>query len=495
MSPTTLASPQTAAVQPHAHAEADPTRMQAVFASQQATAIAWRQSTARERIARIVRLRDAMMARRDAFYAAFHADYRKSPAEVEASEFLPVMEEVRHVLGQLKRWMKPTKMWPTTTMLGTSAWVEYQPRGRVLIIAPWNYPLALCFGPLVSALAAGNTAIIKPSEMMPAVSALMASIVAEVFAENEVALFEGAQHTSTALLAMPFDHIFFTGSPAVGKIVMAAAAKHLASVTLELGGKSPTIIDESANLALAAETIMWGKFINNGQTCVAPDYIYVHESVKEAFIEQCKTVLQARYGATEAERKASPDLTRIVNARHTGRVAALLGDAVAKGATVRMGGEVDEASCYVAPTLLDNIAPGSAILEEEIFGPLLPVLAYSDLDQVLASINAGPKPLALYIWSRSQNNIDKVLLRTSSGGACINHCVAQFAHGNLPFGGVNNSGIGNSHGVFGFRAFSHERGILRSSPLMLIKLFFPPYTKNRTTMIRKTVDMLRLPML
>ncbi|MBC7455044.1 MAG: aldehyde dehydrogenase family protein, partial [Massilia sp.] len=235
MSPSNLAAPSLSAIQA---AEADPTHMQAVFDSQQMTALRWRESTAKERIERIVRLREAMMARRDAFYAAFAQDYRKSPAEVEASEFLPVMEEVRHVLGQLKRWMRPLKMWPTTTMLGTSAWVQYQPRGRVLIIAPWNYPLSLCFGPLVSALAAGNTVIIKPSEMMPAVSALMARIVAEVFPENEVALFEGALPTSTALLAMPFDHIFFTGSPAVGKIVMAAAARNLTSVTLELGGKS-----------------------------------------------------------------------------------------------------------------------------------------------------------------------------------------------------------------------------------------------------------------
>jgi aldehyde dehydrogenase (NAD+) len=391
--------------------------------------------------------------------------------------------------------MKPTKMWPTTTMLGTSAWVQYQPRGRVLIIAPWNYPLSLCFGPLVSALAAGNTAIIKPSEMTPAVSSLMARVIADVFPDNEVALFEGGQATSSALLDLPFDHIFFTGSPAVGKVVMTAAAKHLTSVTLELGGKSPTIVDASANLRLAAETIMWGKFINNGQTCVAPDYLYVHASVKDAFIDQCKQVLQARYGSTAAAQKASPDLTRIVNVRHAQRVAGLLADALAKGAVVHTGGEVDTANCYVAPTLLDNVAPGSAILAEEIFGPLLPIIAYSDLEQVLAEINAGQKPLALYIWSRTRKNIDRVLLSTSSGGACVNHCVAQFAHGNLPFGGVNNSGIGNGHGIYGFKAFSHERGVLRSSPLMLIKLFFPPYTEKRLYLIRKTVDLLRLPML
>jgi aldehyde dehydrogenase (NAD+) len=479
----------------HAVAEAAPGQMQAVFESQQETALQWRVSTAKQRLARITRLRDAMMARREQFYEAFAQDYRKSPAEVEASEFLPVMEEIRHARGLLKRWMKPTKMWPTTTMLGTSAWVQYQPRGRVLIVAPWNYPLSLCFGPLVSALAAGNTAIIKPSEMMPAVSGLMAAVIAEVFSSEEVALFEGGVATSSALLALPFDHIFFTGSPAVGKLVMAAAAKHLTSVTLELGGKSPTIVDESANLRLAAETIMWGKFINNGQTCVAPDTLYVHASVKDAFIAACKTVLQQRYGSTPGAQKQSADLTRIVNARHTRRVAGLLADAVAKGARVHCGGEVDEDACYIAPTLLDNIAPGSAILEEEIFGPLLPILPYTDLDQVIGAINAAPKPLALYIWSRNQKTIDKVLLRTSSGGACVNHCVAQFAHGNLPFGGVNNSGTGNAHGAYGFKAFSHERGVLRSSPLMLIKMFFPPYTKNRTLLIRKTVDMLRVPML
>ena len=475
--------------------EADPAHMQSVFASQQATALQWRASTAKERIARIVRLRDAMMARREAFYAAFDQDYRKSPAEVEASELLPVMEEIRHVLGRLKRWMKPVRMWPTTTMLGTSAWVQYQPRGRILIIAPWNYPLSLCFGPLVSALAAGNTAIIKPSEMTPAVAAVMADIIAGVFPDNEVALFEGAMATSSALLALPFDHIFFTGSPAVGKIVMAAAAKNLTSVTLELGGKSPTIVDETANLSLAAETIMWGKFINNGQTCVAPDYLYVHDTVKSAFIAECTRVLKARYGNTPAEQRASADLTRVVNQRHTARIAALLSDAVEKGAVVHAGGQVEESACYIAPTLLDRVAPGSTILEEEIFGPVLPIMGYSDLDQVIGEINRGPKPLALYIWSRRQSHIDKVLTSTSSGGACVNHCVAQFVHGNLPFGGVNNSGIGNAHGIYGFKALSHERGVLRSSPLMLIKLFFPPYTKNRTMLIRKTVDLLRLPML
>ena len=475
--------------------EADVQQIRSAFDAQRATALRWRASAAGERIARVKRLRDALMAQREAFYAAFESDYRKSPAEVEASEFLPVMEEIRQVLGALKRWMKPRRHWPTTTMLGTYASVQYQPRGRVLIIAPWNYPLSLCFGPLVSALAAGNTAIIKPSEMTPAVSALMARIIADVFPADEVALFEGSQPTSHALLQLPFDHIFFTGSPSVGKLVMTAAAQHLASVTLELGGKSPTIVDETANLQLAAETLMWGKFLNNGQTCVAPDHVYVHASVKAAFVAACRAVLQQRYGADAAAQKQSPDLTRVVNQRHTQRLASLLADALQRGAVVHTGGEVDEAQCYIAPTLIEQIPAGAAILSEEIFGPLLPIIEYRELDQVIAAINAAPKPLALYVWSTRQANIDQVLKQTSSGGACVNHCVAHFAHGNLPFGGVNNSGMGSAHGEYGFKAFSHERAVLRASPLMLIKLFFPPYTSGRLRLIRMVVDSLKLPML
>ncbi|HJV74991.1 MAG TPA: aldehyde dehydrogenase family protein [Noviherbaspirillum sp.] len=476
-------------------AESDPAQIEAVFDSQLDIALHWRQSTAAERIARIKKLRSAMMARREEFYEAFMQDYRKSPSEVEASELLPVMDEMRHAIGRIKRWMKPKRVWPTSTMLGTSAWMQYQPRGRVLIIAPWNYPLSLCFGPLVSALAAGNVAIIKPSEMAPAVSALMARIIAEVFPPSEVAMFEGGPATSQALLALPFDHIFFTGSPAIGKVVMAAAAKNLTSVTLELGGKSPTIVTENANLKLAAETLMWGKFLNAGQTCIAPDYVYVHESVKDAFVAECRKVLQQRYGVTPAEQKRSPDLTRIVNQRHTQRVAGLLSDATARGARVAAGGEVDISQCYVAPTLLERIPMESSIMEEEIFGPVLPILSYTQLDKVIADINARPKPLALYIWSRNQKEINTVLARTSSGGACVNHCVMHFAHGELPFGGVNNSGIGSAHGYYGFMAFSHERAVLRSTPLMLVKLFFPPFTNARRRLISYVTDTLRLPML
>lgn len=475
--------------------EADPQQIQNVFALQQATAIRWRESTAEQRIARLKSLRDAVLAHRDAFYQAFAKDYRKPSAEVDVTELMPVLDEIRHATGRLKQWMKPEKVKPTSLMLTTSAWIEYQPRGRVLIIAPWNYPLNLCFGPLVSALAAGNTAIIKPSEMMPNVSAVMAKIIKETFNPQEVALFEGSLPTAEALLALPFDHIFFTGSPMVGKVVMAAAAKHLTSVTLELGGKSPTIIDQSANLQVAAETLMWGKFLNNGQTCVAPDHIYVHQAVKDAFVAECRKVIQARYGASPAEQKANPDLTRIVNTRHTQRIANLLNEAVELGAKVTVGGQTDIEGCYIAPTIIENIPTQAKIMSEEIFGPVLPMITFEHLDSVIAEINANPKPLALYIWSYNEENIEKVVTRTSSGGVCINHCLMQFVHGNLPFGGVNNSGIGNSHGHFGFKAFSHERAVVKASKLMMVRLFFPPYDESRRKVIKMTVDSMKWPML
>jgi len=474
--------------------ESDPARMRAVFESQLATALRWRQSTAAERIERIKRLREALLARRDDLYAAFHRDYRKPEAEVDVTELMPVLDEMRHAIGRVERWMKPSRVWPTSLMIMTRASVQYQPRGRVLIIAPWNYPLNLCFGPLVSALAAGNTVILKPSEMMPAVSAVMAEIIRDVFPPEEVALFEGSLPTSQALLDLPFDHIFFTGSPQVGKVVMAAAARHLTSVTLELGGKSPTIVDASANLKTAAETLMWGKYLNAGQTCVAPDYLYVHASVKDAFVQECRTVLEARYGRSAAEQKASPrpDPHRQPASCRAGGGPA--GGGGGAGARVLTGGDVDVNACWVSPTLLDQVPAAARLMEEEIFGPVLPIVEYTDLDAVIADINARPKPLALYVWSQTPAHVERVLQNTSSGGACVNHCMMQFVHGNLPFGGVNNSGIGHAHGHFGFKAFSHERAVVRASAIMLVRLFFSPYDASRLKVIKAALASLKLPM-
>lgn len=477
--------------------ESDPADIRRVFDSQLATSLAWRESTIAERITRLKKLREAMLARRADFYAAFEKDYRKPAIEVDGTEFMPVLEEIRHTIGSLKKWAQPKRVRPTIGTLFTESWIEYQPRGRCLIIAPWNFPLNLCFGPLVSALAAGNTVILKPSEMTPSVSAVMAQVIADTFPSNEVALFEGSLPTSTALLELPFDHIFFTGSPAVGKVVMAAAAKHLTSVTLELGGKSPVIVDETANVRNAAEVMLWGKLTNCGQICVAPDHVFVHESVKERFVAECRKVLVERYGATPEAQRACRDLTGVINQRHTQRIAGLLQDAVAKGARTLTGGEVDVAGCYIAPTLLDQVPRDAAIMSEEIFGPLLPILTFRNVDEVVRQINEGPKPLALYVFSQDKVRTRRILAQTSSGGVAINQVVLHYAQGNLPFGGVNNSGIGNAHGEFGFKTFSHERGVLKGGSINAAKmLFYPPYTGLKRRMVSQFLGMLkyRLPL-
>ncbi len=436
--------------------------MRAIFDSQAATAQRLRTSTAKERIAKIRRLRDAVIAHTEDWYAAAQQDFRKPPAEVDLAEILPVCLEANEAIRHLKKWMRPRRVRPTLLTLGTRSHIQSVPRGRCLIIGPFNYPLNLTLGPLISAIAAGNTAIVKPSELTPVTSKLIGAVVRAVFAEDEVAVFEGEATVAQALQVLPFDHVFFTGSPAIGKLVMAAAAKNLASVTLELGGKSPTIVDASADLQLAASNIMWSKFANAGQTCIAPDHVYVHATVKDAWLRCCALELQRAYGATVADQQASPDFGRIVNARHAARLNALLLDATTRGARVVVGGGVIEADNFVQPTLLDQVPADARIMQEEIFGPLLPVIAFTSLDDVIRDINAGPKPLALYLYSRTDAHIDAVLAQTASGGACINHALMQYLNSNLPFGGINNSGIGNAHGHFGFKAFSHERGVVRT---------------------------------
>lgn len=438
------------------------TKMQEVFERQAATALRLRSSSASERIAKLRKLRDAVIAHTEDWYKAAYADFKKPQGEVDLAEILPVCVEANDTIRNLRRWMKPKRVWPTMLTLGTRSHVQYLPRGRCLIIGPYNYPVNLTLGPLVSAIAAGNTAILKPSELTPHLSGLIAKVVQEVFTEDEVAIFEGEADVAQALQELPFDHVFFTGSPAIGKHVMAAAAKNLASVTLELGGKSPTIVDASANLKLAATSIMWAKFANSGQTCIAPDYVYVHESVKHKWVELCRQELAKAYGSSLSEQQNSPHLAHIVNARHTTRIKALLDDASARGANILVGGGAAEHACFVQPTLLDMIPDDARIMDEEIFGPLLPVISYINIDDVIAGINAGPKPLALYIYSQTNATIDKVLTQTASGGACVNHALMQFLHGKLPFGGINNSGIGNAHGHYGFKAFSHERGVVRT---------------------------------
>ena len=465
--------------------ETDADTIRRLFEAQRPRALALRTSTAAERIDKLKRLRRLMYARWDDIRAACHADFAKPAAEVDISEILPVVAEAKHAIRHLKRWMKPERKRPTLLMFGTRAEVRFEPRGRCLIISPWNYPINLSFGPLVSAIAAGNTVILKPSEMTPHCAALMQDMLGELFDEDEITTVQGAVETSQHLLELPFDHIFFTGSPAVGRIVMAAAAKHLTSVTLELGGKSPVIVDKTADIARTAQNVAWGKFANSGQTCIAPDHVHVHADVADAFVEAMRKAVTKFYGERR-DIPDNPDYCRIVNKRHHDRVRGLADDATERGAHTPLGDTAAGGDNYIAPTLLTDIDPESRVLEEEIFGPLLPVLTFTDVDQPIARINAAPKPLALYVFARDDAFIERVIGATSAGGTCINQSVVHFLHTHLPFGGVNNSGLGNSHGHYGFRAFSHERAVLRER-FSLAFLFLPPYTRFTRWVIRLAV--------
>ncbi len=454
----------------------------ALFEGQRATALAWRTSTAAERVARIKKLLRAIQAHREQLLAAAAADFGRPAAEVALTELVGVAREARLAIRCTARWMRARRRAPTLVGFGTSAAVRPEPRGRSLIISPWNYPYILSFGPLISALAAGCPVIIKPSELTPRHTEAIASIVEATFPPQEVAVVAGDAAVAIALCDLPFEHIFFTGSTAVGKRVMAAAARHLSSVTLELGGRSPVIVDASADLDQAAKVIVASKFLNNGQTCIAPDHVYVEEPVREEFMARCVSWTARIYGASPAEQRAGSDLARVVSERHTTRLAALLEEAVDAGAKVLLGGVIDRQARFIAPTLLSDVPAGVGLLQEEIFGPILPIIGYDSLDALLEQINAAPKPLALYIWTRRRGTAERIIAATSSGGVCVNHCLIQFAHGNVPFGGVNASGIGSAHGEWGFAAFSHERAVVKTRIMIGDKLL-PPYTRLKQRLI------------
>lgn len=445
-----------------------------VFEKQQAQALKLRRATAQDRIYKLKKLKQMVLDNSAAIHEACEKDFRKRSTEVDLVEILPIIMEVNEAIRKTKHWMKDVRVPATLAMLGTQARVKMEPKGVSLIISPWNYPLNLTISPLVSALAAGCTAILKPSEMTPHCSQLMEEMVRDTFDEADVAVFQGEVKTSQDLLALPFDHIFFTGSPAVGKVVMTAAAKHLTSVTLELGGKSPAIFDKSANLKKHLGSLIWGKFANNGQTCIAPDLTYVHADLKDEFLAAAKAKLQEMYGQLD-QIKDNKDYCRIVNSKHYERIKGLLDDATEHGAKVSFGGFSDDSEDFLAPTLLTDVSTDSKIMQEEIFGPLMPVIFFNDVQEAIDDINSRPKPLALYVYASDNDFIDNVVNNTTAGGTCINTAMMQYLHGNLPFGGVNNSGIGAAHGYYGFKSFSHERAVLRerfSSSFLLM----PPYT-------------------
>ncbi|NIQ37647.1 MAG: aldehyde dehydrogenase family protein [Proteobacteria bacterium] len=398
---------------------------------------------------------------------ALYDDLRKSPFEAYMTDIGFVKEELNHHLKHLRSWAKPRRVKTPLAHFHSTSFIHSEPYGVVLIIAPWNYPFNLLFVPLIGAISAGNCVVLKPSNYSPNTSAAMAEMIKKTFNGEYISICQGGREMNQALLAEKFDHIFFTGSPSLGKIVMEAASKYLTPVTLELGGKSPCIVDREAKIGLAARRIVWGKFLNAGQTCVAPDYLLVDRTVKNNLIDALKEWIKHFFGKDPEE---SPDFSRIVNDRHFERLCGLMD----KG-TIIFGGKTRREKKYIGPTIIDGIKPDDPIMQEEIFGPLFPVLEYEDLREAIAFVNSRPEPLALYFFSQNRRKQSTVLRQVSFGGGCINDTMVHFANPYLPFGGLGNSGMGSYHGKASFDTFSHKKSILRKSNWLDVKVRYAPY--------------------
>ena len=413
-------------------------------------------SGAEERKAKLAKLKAEVEKRADDIVAAVQADTRKPEGEIRVTEVLNVVGNIQLNIDSVEEWMQPTEVTPSKNP-NDRAMIVPEARGVCLILGPWNFPLGLTFGPLAAAVAAGNCCMVKLTDLCPNTARVAGEIVREVFDENEVALFEGEVSVAEALLELPFNHIFFTGSTRVGKIVMAAAARHLATVTLELGGKSPVIIDEGADVEAIGAALAGAKQFNGGQACISPDYVFVREDEQDRLVEAFRSnVAKNLYDDGKIKKEA---IAQIVNKPNFDRVKGLFDDAVAQGATVAVGGELDESDLTIHPTMLTGVTPQMKILQEEIFAPIIPVMTYETIDQAIDYIDQRDKPLALYVFSPNEDNVDKVLKRTSSGGVTVNGVFSHYLENRLPFGGVNGSGMGSYHGYFGFKAFSHERAV------------------------------------
>lgn len=442
-------------------------------------------TTAAQRITKLNRLAGALKGNyRARFHEALQADLGKPGAETDLTEIYPVLAEIRHTRKNLRYWMRPKRVGTPLALAGSTSKIRYQSKGVCLIISPWNYPVNLTLVPLVSAIAAGNCCILKPSELSPATAAVLKELIAEIFDPQEVTVVEGPVDTATALLELPFHHIFFTGSPRVGKIVMQAAAQHLASCTLELGGKSPAYIGKSAALKTAARRIAWGKCTNAGQTCIAPDYILVSEAVKQDFVN---ALIQEWKSFYPQGAEASQDLTKIVNSGHFNRLKSAMDEAVQNGAQILYGGNSNSESLFMEPTLIDNLTPESSLMQEEIFGPILPIVSVSGPEEALSVIQTKERPLSFYIFSRNNREIKLLEQQTHAGGTCVNHNLIHYANLDLPFGGINNSGMGKSHGFAGFLEFSHQRPVLRQYLPSMAELVRPPYSNLRKRLAEWTM--------
>jgi len=428
------------------------------------------------RVAMLNKLRSAVKTHEKDIMAALKGDLNKAPFEAYATEVGMVLEEINYTLKHISSWAKPKRVRTPLVHFPSSSYLYTEPYGSVLIMSPWNYPFQLTLAPLVGAIAAGNCTVLKPSEYSANTSEIIEGISKEVFDESFVAVVRGGREANKTLLNEKFDYIFFTGSTAVGKTVMESAARHLTPVTLELGGKSPCIVDDTVDLELAAKRIVWGKFLNAGQTCVAPDYLLVHGSVKEKLIQEMKKCITAFYGINPL---GNEDYPKIINQKHFERLLGLL-----KSGRVVEGGQSEEKTRQIAPTILDNVTWESAVMQEEIFGPLLPVLEFESFDAALSEVNQHPKPLAFYLFTRSKEHEAQAIRRTSFGGGCINDTIIHLANPNLRFGGVGESGMGQYHGKGSYDTFSHVKSIMKKSNLLDVPLRYPPF-KNHLSLLKK----------
>lgn len=404
---------------------------------------------------------------------ALREDLRKPPFEAWTTETSILLGETKHALTHLKRWMTPVRTFTPIVAQPARSAVHAQPLGPTLILGAWNYPVHLSLAPLIPAIAAGNVAIVKPSELAPASSSVVAEILHSTFSPDYIACVEGGVETSQSLLELPFAHYFYTGGTRVGKIVAKAAAEHLARCTLELGGKSPCIVSSKAHLEVAARRVAWGKWINAGQTCVAPDYVLCHEDVHDEFVALVERFVREMYGD---DPQVSPDLGRIVDVRHHKRLVSLLDPE-----KIRFGGQHDDADRYLAPTLMTDVTWDDPVMQEEIFGPILPVLKIRSLDEVASHVRRAPNPLALYLFTEDADERDRIVDEVSFGGGCINNCVVHLADPNLPFGGIGTSGVGSYHGKHGFDAFSHYKGIIdaNTTKVLDLPLKYPPFHQGK----------------
>lgn len=428
------------------------------------------------RIEKLKVLKQTIIKRNSEIEEALRKDFGKSEFETFSNEIMSSLDEINLAIKNLRSWAVSRKVKTPIAHFKASSRIYFEPYGTVLVISAWNYPFQLAMNPLIGAISAGNCCIVKPSELSPNTSSLLSEMIKECFEEEYCTVVEGGIEETTALLNEKFDFILYTGSTGVGKIIAQAAARHLTPVVLEMGGKSPCIVDNTADIETSARRITWGKFVNAGQTCVAPDYLIIHKEVKDALIKAIQKEIKNFYGDNPEK---SNDYCRIINQKHFDRLSAFLNEE-----TIVLGGKTDRNSLYIEPTVLDHVTWETPIMQEEIFGPILPILEYEDITKVIAMINDHEKPLALYIFSKDKNIQKKMIEETSFGGGCINTTILHPGNLHLPFGGVGNSGMGKYHGKWSFETFSHQKGVMNKSLLVDPKLIYPPY-KNKVELLKR----------